>query len=109
MEGINEGSPWETLRGQIFLGADEFIDKLGHLLSDKGEFKEIPREQRYAGRPSLNELFKDKKIKPQRAKDEAVYAAYIQHGYRMKEIAEYLGIHYATISRAVRRVEQQKR
>jgi len=109
MEGINEGSPWEMLRGQIFLGADEFIGKLGHLLSDKGEFKEVPREQRYAGRPSLNELFKDKKIKPQRAKDEAVYAAYFQHGYRMKEIAEYLGIHYATVSRAVRRVEQRKR
>jgi DNA-binding MarR family transcriptional regulator len=57
----------------------------------------------------LDELFKDKKIKPQRAKDEAVYAAYIQHGYRMKEIAEHLVVHYATVSRAVRRIEQQKK
>jgi DNA-binding MarR family transcriptional regulator len=37
------------------------------------------------------------------------YAAYIQHGYRMKEIAEHLVVHYATVSRAVRRIEQQKK
>jgi hypothetical protein len=109
MEGTNEESPWQNLKGQIFLGAEEFIDRLSSLLSDKEELKEIPKEQRYAGRPSLSELFRDGNAKPLRVRDEAVCAAYIQYGYRMKEIAEYLGVHYATVSRAVTRAEQQKK
>jgi DNA-binding MarR family transcriptional regulator len=32
----------------------------------------------------------------------------IYYGYRMKEIAEYLGVHYATVSRAVMRIEQEQ-
>jgi len=41
-----------------------------------------------------------------KAKGEIMYRAYVEHGYRMVEIAEYLGVHYATISRAIRRGEK---
>ncbi len=33
------------------------------------------------------------------------YEAYVHYGYTLKEIAEYLGIHYVTISRTIKRVE----
>jgi putative transposase len=109
IKGENEGSPWETLKGQIFLGTEGFIERLGGELDKKGGAKEIPKIQRYAGRPSLEELFKEERMKHKKAKDETIYRVYIQYGYRMKEIAEYLGVHYATVSRAVMRVEQQKK
>ena len=32
--------------------------------------------------------------------------AYRRYGYRMIEIAEHLGVHYATVSRRVRRAEK---
>jgi len=106
MEGIDKESPWETLKGQIFYGTDEFIKRLGGLLDEKGNIKEVPRLQRYAARPSLSELFKGKKGKDRRVEDKTIYAAYVRYGYTMKEIAEYLGFHYATISRAMKRVER---
>ena len=35
-----------------------------------------------------------------------MYQANVKHGYTLKEIAEYLGIHYTTVSKAVGMVEQ---
>jgi REP element-mobilizing transposase RayT len=105
-EGIDKESPWETLKGQIFYGTDGFIKRLSRLLDEKGDVKEVPRVQRYVARPPLKELFKGKKGKDRKVGDETIYAAYIHYGYTMKEIAEHLGFHYATISRAMKRVEQ---
>ena len=107
MEGVDEESPWETLRGQIFWGTDELIKRVSGLLEKKGNIKEVPRLQRYAARPSLSELFKGKKRGDREERDRIIYAAYVRHGYTMKEIAEYLGLHYATISRAIKRVERE--
>jgi putative transposase len=103
MEGIDKGSPWETLKGQIFWGTDEFIKQLSGFLGEKENIKEVSRLQRYVARPSLGELFKGKERK---AEDKTIYAAYVLYSYTMKEIAEHLGFHYATISRAIKRVEQ---
>ena len=105
MEGIDKESPWETLKGQIFYGTDEFIKQLSGLLDGKEKIKEVPRLQRYVARPSLSELFKGKKGKERKAEDKSIYAAYVRYGYTMKEIAEHLGFHYATISRAIKRLE----
>ena len=105
MEGIDKESPWETLKGQIFWGTDEFIKQLSGLLDEKESIKEVPRVQRYVARPPLRELFKGKKGKDRTAEDRTIYDAYVRYGYTMREIAEHLGFHYATISRAIKRVE----
>jgi putative transposase len=60
---------------------------------------------RYVARPSLRELFKGEKGKERTDEDRTIYDAYVRYGYTMKEIAEHLGFHYATISRAIKRVE----
>jgi REP element-mobilizing transposase RayT len=105
MEGIDKESPWETLKGQIFWGTDEFIKQLSGLLDEKESIKEVPRVQRYVARPPLRELFKGKKRKDRTAEDRTIYDAYVRYGYTMREIAEHLGFHYATISRAIKRVD----
>ncbi len=101
MEGVGEESPWEQLKGQIFYGTDEFIKRLGRFVSEKRSIKEVPRAQRYVGRPSLKELLKGEGIDEERV----IFDAYVRYGYTMREIAEHLGVHYATISRAIRLVE----
>ena len=105
MEGIDKESPWETLKGQIFWGTEEFIKNLSGFLEEKEKIKEVPRVQRYVARPPLRGLFKLKRGKERTAEDRTIYDAYVRYGYTMREIAEHLGFHYATISRAIKRVE----
>ena len=55
-------------------------------------------------RPPLNEIFK---YKDKKAKDQAIYKARLQYGYALKDIAEYIGVHYTTVSRAIKRIERE--
>ena len=105
LNGIGEKFPWDVVKGQLLLGNENFIKKFNELLKDKEKIKEIPRIQRYAARPSLNELFMNKKIMDKKLKDEIIYLAHIHYGYTLKEIAEYLNVHYATVSRVIKRIE----
>lgn len=98
-------SPWKTLKGQIFLGTEEFIQDLRGLLQKEVKIKEVPRVQRYVARPSLRGLLKGKREEGRLVEDRAIYDAYVRYGYTMKEIADHLGLHYATIGRAIKRVE----
>ena len=96
-EGL-ESRPWEKLTGQIYLGSQSFIAK--HAYENK-KHTEIPRAQLQAARLSLHQIF------ARRGKN-AIHAAYTQYGYRMREIAEHLGVHYATVSRRLKKFEQEK-
>jgi len=40
-------------------------------------------------------------------RDQVIYIAHLEYAYTLKEIAEYLGIHYTTVSRAVKRTERK--
>jgi predicted DNA-binding protein YlxM (UPF0122 family) len=55
----------------------------------------------------MEELFPEKVFDNRPARDARIYDAYIVHRYTMKEIADYLNIHYATASRAVKRAEDK--
>jgi len=103
--GLQGESPWGRLKGQILLGTEDFLGRLRGSLRGKDLLKEVPRAQRYVNRPALVELFKEKRGRREKGTDERIYRAHVDHGYRMREIADHLGVHYATISRAIRRVE----
>jgi putative transposase len=103
-EGIDTSSPWDELQGQILLGEESFIDKYRELLQDKIEIKEIPRTQRYLNRPKLSVLFSKEYKKAQR--DERIHTAHVKHGYRLKEIADHLGIHYTTVTKALKNADK---
>lgn len=62
--------------------------------------QEIPRAQLKAIKPTLERLFaKDS--------DTGSAEAYREHGYRLQEIAAYLGVHYSTASRKPKKLEQR--
>ena len=91
-------SPWDDLKGQIYLGSEKFIKSIP---KPKTKLNEVPRAQRLLDRPRLKEIFAEAETE-----DEGIFKAYHDYGYTMREIAEYLGIHYATVSRHLRRMEQ---
>jgi putative transposase len=97
-EFVSEGlasRPWEDLKGQIYLGSQAFIEK--HAARNK-DLKEIPQVQLRTAKPSLQRLFA-------KSGERAMPEAY-NHGYRLNEIARHLGVHYATVSRRLKQIEQ---
>jgi len=96
-EGRGE-TVWENLRGQICFGNDEFIES--HVPEGSGMLREIPRKQRLINRPPLE------KVLTEEPASHAIAIAYREYGYKLKEIADCLGVHYSTVSRRLRRQEE---
>jgi REP element-mobilizing transposase RayT len=98
-EGRGGPQPWDQLTGQIYLGSEDFVAQ--H--QPNRVIRDIPRRQTQAHRPPLREVF-------QRRGGEArlIDVAYRQYGYRLTEIADHLGVHYATVSRRLKQAEQRR-
>lgn len=97
-EFVREGLaswPWEELRGQIYLGSEAFVERHG---ARKKNLKRNPPAQSRAAKLSINRIFAKRGRK-------AIAVAYEQ-GYRLHEIAAHLGVHYATVSRRLKQIEQ---
>ena len=87
--------PKAEVRGQIYLGDDQFINELSEGLAP---IREVPRLQWQPLPPTLPELLDG-------AGADAISLAYRDYGYTMREIGDHLGVHYATIGRWLRRTE----
>ena len=79
-----------------------FMAKLVPALRDKSSLREIPRSQRFASRPTLEELLPPREKITKRERNAALKKAHLEHGYSFAEIAAHVGLHYATVSRIVR-------
>jgi putative transposase len=106
--GIDRESPWKQLKAQVILGNEEFLERMKPAIhpaprteTETPASREFPKQQRFALRLSLADIFGDWKSK--RKRDEAIYESHTTHGYSQSEIASFLGIHYTTVSRAIRR------
>ena len=106
-EGTHRGSLWDELQGQVLLGEEGFVERFKDLLEGKKQVKEIPRPQRYVSRPSLDKIFSGQKGKTQR--DISIHVAHMSYGYTLKEIADYFGIHYTTVSKVIANVAVNKK
>jgi putative transposase len=100
-EGIAQNSIWENLEAQSLLGVEGFAEVLRPHVSGKVKMKEIPKGQRLMGRPSLDKLFQ-KNEASKASRDRAIAEAVSNYGYGQIEVAQYLKLHYATISRLVK-------
>ncbi|MEO0292705.1 MAG: transposase [candidate division WOR-3 bacterium] len=101
LEGIGKESPWKELRGRIFLGSKNFIEKYEEKLLEKEKDVEIAKVERFANRPELEQIFRN--IKTKEEKEGKIYQAYEEFRYNLKEIGNFLGIHYSTVSKIVKR------
>jgi hypothetical protein len=105
LKGIAQDAPWRELKGQIFLGDSQFI--LGIKTSLPHDLREIPRSQRFAERPPLSDLTCGLTTAGKTVRNKAIHEAHVRHGYTLKEIADQLGIHYATVSRIVKKMSER--
>lgn len=46
-------------------------------------------------------------VRTRNQKDQAMYEACLQYGYTLKDIAEYIGLHYNTVSKVIKRIEEE--
>jgi len=96
-EGVGLPSIWTDLKKQVYLGDDQFINTLQKKINKKEFLDDIPALQKRA-------LAKPLRYYQNKYKNEhkAITAAFLSGGYTMKEIGDYFGKHYTTISRIVK-------
>ena len=95
-------SPWQKLVGQVIFGGDKFAAHIQDRMSKASEISEIPRSQRFPGRPLLETIFAEQKTQPKAVRNNLIAKAHIEYGYTLKEIADQLNIHYTTVSKALK-------
>jgi hypothetical protein len=99
-QGIGRGTIWEGLRHQVFLGGEDFVDRHRDAAKPLDQLREVPRAQRRSLARPLAEFARHY---PDRR--EAMARAFRTGVYTMQEIAGFFGVHYSTVSRAVRQFE----
>ena len=72
-------------------------------MEQKGPLIEIPRKQLFATRSSLEELFQTNSTR-----EIKIHQASQKYGYTLKEIGQYLGLHYTTVSKIIKKVENEE-
>lgn len=101
-ERVDGPSIWEGVQAQVLLGNEDFVETLKRYVKVYEAIAEIPRRQRYVSRPPLQKLFEGKRTKTTR--DRAMIQAVHRYGYSQREVAEVVGLHYATVSRIVNKL-----
>ena len=94
--------PWEQLKNQVYLGDEEFVKKMQAKIDVKADLTEIPLAQK---RPIAKPL--SYYIGRHKDRDNAIVAAYSTGAYSMKEIGDYVGLHYSRVSRIVRKAKNK--
>jgi REP element-mobilizing transposase RayT len=100
-EGIGAASPWQDLKGQIYLGCEQFVEQMQRLIIAEQALHEIPRRQRRAPAKPLAYYaarYADR--------NRALAEAYRTGAYSMQHIADHFGISRMTVSRAVKNSEE---
>lgn len=96
-EGIKTASPWSNLKGQVFLGDEQFVLRMQtHLHAGKDDVQ-IPLAHR---RPPPSPLEEIERHAPDR--NAAIAAAYATGGYSYQQLADYFRVHFTTVGRVVR-------
>ena len=106
-EGIGGATIWENLEAQSLLGLEGFAEALRGHVTGKQMVREIPRGQRLIGRASLKKLFGEAG-KGKAIRDRLISAAVNKHGYSQTEVARYLKLHYSSISRLIKSVNEEQ-
>ena len=99
MAAREDDSPFHEARNQIFLGSDAFVRETLKHISRNDIMGTLPREQKMAGRPTLQELFVSNAGLPKNVRNIMIKAAFEEHQYTLKEIGEYLQLNPNYLSR----------
>lgn len=98
-EGKGVESVWDEKIHPVILGDETFVESVykQYVDDEKQEVKEISRLERRKRVEALESYFK-KGV----SRGDGIAAAYASGEYSQREIGDYLGIHYSTVSRELR-------
>ena len=99
-EGMTAPSPWLDLKNQVYLGSEQFVERMQARIDPARPLREVPQRQRRAVEKPLAHYAEHY---PER--DQAIAEAYRTGAYSMQAIAEYFGVGRMTVSRVVKRFE----
>jgi len=99
--GKRHPSPWEQLKNQIYLGDEDFVNDMQCKLAPDQSLKDIPKKQKQAPAKPLD-YFADH----YKTRDESMAQAYWSGHYTLAQVGEYFNVSYATVSRAVKKLEK---
>ncbi len=118
-EGIGKTSPWEDLRGQVWLGGEAFLKRMQTKVTEKN-WKEVPRNQQHPNRPSADAIMKavsqtydvdrqdlENHRNPQ-GYEAAVYLLRRGGNIPLAEVAATFGISASRVSKIQKKVEDEK-
>ena len=100
LEGRGLPSPMEGVKHQLFLGDDGFVKENRQHIDKHEPLRELSMAHRRSLAKPLEYYQKEYKVR-----NVAMAMAYRSGGYTMKEIGDCFGVHYMTVSRAVRKFE----
>ena len=87
----------------MYLGDERFVAQMQSRIKATGTLEEIPQVQRRLCHTSLRDF-----AQAHGDRRTAMAAAYAAGAYTMKAIAAYFGVHYGTVSRAIKDTERQR-
>lgn len=99
LAGLSNLAVPSRLAEETILGSKEFLSTQAERAREERGRRRVPTAQSHSDRPSLSHLLGDAHDR-QRRRAAAVEACAV-HGYTMSAIADYLGVHYTTVSRWV--------
>jgi REP element-mobilizing transposase RayT len=95
-------SPWKSLNGPDILGNDEFRGKL------QGETDRAPlgitKQKALLRHLALSDIARDGRVRSDWMRE-----AYREHGYTMQAIANFAGLHHSTVSRMIKKGDENAR
>ena len=98
----NASSPWKSLNGPDILGNDEFRGKL------QGKIDKVPlgitKQKALLRHLALSDIARD-----DRERSDWMREAYREHGYTMQAIANFAGLHHSTVSRMIKKGDENAR
>lgn len=98
-EGIKAPSPWQDLKGQVFLGDERFVELMQSRMDrQQRDDVQIPTAHRRPPAPTLAQI-------ALRAPDRnsAIIQAHATGVYSYQQIGGHFGLHFTTVGRVVRR------
>ncbi len=99
-DGIGKESPFKEAHGGFILGGERFVKSV--MEKDKIiDCEEIAKKEKYVSRPNLRDIFAGKK------RDEGIAIAVNQWRYSLKEVGEFVGLHYARVCRIAKKAKSK--
>jgi putative transposase len=101
-QGMNANTFTGEIKNSVIFGSKAFVQ--AHGLDNKKArlLGEVPRVQRFAGRPEFAAIFTEPVLCLKAERNRLIRIACEEYGYTLSEVAQHLGLHYSTVSKVLK-------